>query len=132
MAFHRQQTGEHSMRKAMIAIGTALLVSGSALAQAPATPTPPAQSTPSQDQKAGTIKSISVVDMDALPAAAQEQVTQQSKAQPAGQLQRIQATIENEPKLKSALATKGFTSRDVVIASLDDDGELTIVAKRAG
>lgn len=119
------------MRKAMIAIGTVLLVSGSAMAQAPSTPTPPAQSTPSDDQKAGTIKSISVVDMDALPAAAQEQVTQQSKAQPAGQLQRIQATIENEPKLKSALAVKGFTSRDVVIASLDDDGELTIVAKRA-
>ena len=118
------------MRKAMIAIGTALLVSGGAMAQAPATPTPPAQSAP-LDEKAATIKTVSVVDMDALPAAAQEQVTQQSKAQPAGQLQRIQATIENEPKLKSALATKGFTSRDVVIASLDDDGELTIVAKRA-
>lgn len=119
------------MRKAMIAIGTALLVSGSAMAEAPGTPTPRAQSTPSGDHKAGTIKSISVVDMDALPAATQEQVTQQSKAQPAGQLQQIQATIENEPKLKSALATKGFTSRDVVMASLDDDGELTIVAKRA-
>jgi hypothetical protein len=120
------------MRKAMISIGTALLVSGSAMAQTPATPTPPAQSVPSDTNRAGTIKSISVVDMDALPAAAQEQVTQQSKAQPAGQLQRIQATIENEPKLKSALATKGFSSRDVVIAALDDDGELTIVAKRAG
>ena len=120
------------MRKAMIAIGAALLVSGSAMAQVPATPTPPAQSTPSQDQKAGTIKSISVVDMDALPAAAQEQVTQQSKAQPAGQLERVQSAIENEPKLKSALAVKGFTSRDVVMAALDDDGELTIVAKRAG
>uniref|UniRef100_A0A9E8CQD4 Uncharacterized protein n=1 Tax=Bosea sp. NBC_00436 TaxID=2969620 RepID=A0A9E8CQD4_9HYPH len=119
------------MRKAMIAIGTALLVSGSALAQAPTTPTPPAQSEPSDNEKAGTIKSVSVVDMDALPAAAQEQVTQRSKAQPAGQIQRIQATIENEPKLKSALATKGFTSRDVVLASLDNDGELTIVAKRA-
>ena len=118
------------MRKAMIAIGTALLVSGGAMAQAPATPTPPAQSAPS-DEKAGTIKTISVVDMDALPAAAQEQVTQQSKAQPAGQLQRVQSAIEGEPKLKSALATKGFTSRDVVLASLGDDGELTIVAKRA-
>ena len=119
------------MRKAMIAIGTVMLVSGSAMAQAPATPSPQAQSTPSDDEKTGTIKSISIVDMDALPAAAQEQVTQQSKAQPAGQLEQIQATIENEPKLKSALAVKGFTSRDVVIASLDDDGELTIVAKRA-
>jgi len=120
------------MRKAMISIGTALLFSGGAMAQTPATPAPPAQSVPSDTNRAGTIKSISVVDMDALPAAAQEQVTQQSKAQPAGQLQRIQATIENEPKLKSALATKGFSSRDVVIAALDDDGELTIVAKRAG
>ncbi len=119
------------MRKAMIAIGTVMLVSGSAMAQAPATPSPQAQSTPSDDEKTGTIKSISIVDMDALPAAAQEQVTQQSKAQPAGQLEQIQATIENEPKLKSALAVKGFTARDVVMASLDDDGELTIVAKRA-
>lgn len=118
------------MRKAMIAIGTALFVSGSAMAQAPAAPTPPVQSAPS-DSETATIKTISIVDMDALPAAAQEQVTQRSKAQPAGQLQQIQATIENEPKLKSALATKGFTSRDVVMASLDDDGELTIVAKRA-
>lgn len=118
------------MRKAMIAIGTALLVSSGAMAQAPATSAPPAQSAPS-DERAATIKSISVVDLDALPAATQEQVARQSKAQPAGQLQQIQATIENEPKLKSALATKGFTSRDVVMASLDDDGELTIVAKRA-
>lgn len=118
------------MRNAMIAIGAALIVSGSAMAQAPAAPIPPAQSAPS-DEKEATIKSISVVDMDALPAATQEQVTQQSAAQPAGQLQRIQATIEGEPKLKSALAAKGFTSRDVVIASLDGDGELTIVAKRA-
>ncbi|WP_199086370.1 hypothetical protein [Bosea sp. ASV33] len=130
MATHRQYRGELSMRKAMIAIGTALLVSGSAMAQAPATPAPPARSAPS-DERAATIKSVSVVDLDALPAATQEQVAQQSKAQPAGQLQQIQATIENEPKLKSALATKGFTSRDVVMASLDDDGELTIVAKRA-
>lgn len=119
------------MRRAMIAISTVLLVSGGAMAQAPTTQTPPAQSEPSDNGKAGTIKSVSVVDMDALPAAAQEQVTQRSKAQPAGQIQRIQATIENEPKLKSALATKGFTSRDVVLASLDNDGELTIVAKRA-
>lgn len=118
------------MRNAMIAIGTALLVSGSAMAQAPASPKAPAQSAPST-QKEATIKSISVVDMDALPAAAQEQVKQQSAAQPAGQLQQIQATIENEPKLKSALAVKGFTSRDVVMAALDSEGELTIVAKRA-
>ncbi|BCB18966.1 hypothetical protein [Bosea sp. ANAM02] len=117
------------MRKTMIAIGAALLVSGGAMAQAPATPAP-TQSTPS-DEKAATIKSISVVDMDALPAAAQERVTQQSKAQPAGQLQRVQSAIEGEPKLKSALATRGFTARDVVLASLDSDGELTIVAKRA-
>lgn len=118
------------MRNAMIAIGAALIVSGSAMAQAPASPTPPAQSAPS-DEKSATIKSISVVDMDALPAAAQEQVKQQSAAQPAGQLQQIQATIEGEPKLKSALAVKGFTSRDVVMAALDSEGELTIVAKRA-
>jgi hypothetical protein len=118
------------MRKAMIAIGTALLLSGGAMAQAPATSERPAQSAPS-DEKAATIKTISVVDMDALPAATQEQVTQQSKAQPAGQLERVQSAIEAEPKLKSALATKGFTARDVVLASLDNDGELTIVAKRA-
>lgn len=118
------------MRNAMIAICTAMIISGSAMAQAPTSPTPPAESSPS-NQKATTIKSISVVDMDALPAAAQEQVKQHSAAQPAGQLQQIQATIENQPKLKSALAGKGFTSRDVVMAALDSEGELTIVAKRA-
>ncbi len=75
---------------------------------------------------------MSVVDIDELPAAAQAQVNQALTNRSADEIQKLRAAIENAPELKSALAAKGFTSRDVVVAQLDEDGELTIVAKRAG
>jgi len=120
------------MRSVTIAIiGAALIVSGSAGAQAPASPTPPANAPQQNEETTTTIKSVNVVDLDALPAAAQEQINQEVTKQPAEKIQQIRTAIESEPKLKSALASKGFAPRDVVTAALESEGELTIVAKRA-
>lgn len=120
------------MRNAAIAmIGAALIASGSAGAQAPAAPRPPADAPRQNDETTTTIKSVNVVDLDALPAAAQEEINQHVTKQPAEKIQQIRTAIESEPKLKSALASKGFAPRDVVTAALDSEGELTIVAKRA-
>lgn len=118
------------MRKFITAVlGATFILAGSANAQGPSQSTPPAAS-PQRD--GATIKSVSVVDLDALPAAAQVQVNQALTNHSADEIQQMRAAIEKEPELKSALAAKGFTSRDVVVAQLDEDGELTIVAKRAG
>ena len=119
------------MRKIITAVvGATFILAGSANAQGPSQSTPPAAS-PQRDLGSATIKSVSVVDLDALPAATQVQVNQVLTNRSAGEIQQMRAAIENEPELKSALAAKGFTSRDVVVAQLGEDGMLTIVAKRA-
>ena len=117
------------MRKFITAmVGATFILAGSANAQGLSQSTPP---TTSPQRDGATIKTVSVVDLDALPAAAQEQVNQVLTNRSAVEIQQMRAAIENEPELKSALAAKGFTSRDVVVAQLGEDGMLTIVAKRA-
>lgn len=111
-------------------VGVTFILAGGANAQGLSQPTPPSAS-PQQGSGRTTIKSVSVVDLAALPAEAQVQVNQVLTNRSADEIQQLQAAIENEPELKSALAAKGFTSRDVVVAQLGEDGMLTIVAKRA-
>ena len=38
--------------------------------------------------------------------------------------------VEKAPAVKSAVEAKGFSARDVVLAQVDNDGELTIVTRK--
>ena len=124
------------MRMFMLAAASAgLILAGSANAQAPSTepvPSPPPASTPQSPATAPAIKSVSVVDLDELPEATTDQVNQLLASRTADQLERLRKAIETAPVAKSALEAKGLTSRDVVIAQIDDEGELTIITKKAG
>jgi hypothetical protein len=126
----------NSMRMIMLAAaGAALILAGPVNAQAPSpepAPTPPPASAPQAPATAPAIKSVSVVDLDELPEATREQVNQLLATRTADQLERLRKAIETAPVAKSALEAKGLTARDVVIAQIDDAGELTIVTKKAG
>lgn len=119
------------MRMIMLAAaGAALILAGPVNAQAPA-PTPPAAA-PQAPATAPAIKSVSVVDLDELPEATRDQVNQLLATRTADQLERLRKAIDTAPVAKSALEAKGLTSRDVVVAQIDDQGALTIVTRKAG
>lgn len=124
------------MRMIMLAAaGAALILAGPVNAQAPSqapsterAPTAPPQ-TPAT---APAIKSVSVVSLDELPEDTRNQVNKLTASRTAEQIERLRQAIEGVPAAKSALEGKGFSSRDVLIAQIDEAGELTIVAKKAG
>ncbi len=124
------------MRMIMLAAaGAALILAGPATAQAPtpeATPTPPPAAAPQSPASAPAIKSVSVVDLDELPEATRGEINQLLATRTADQLERLRKAIETAPVAKSALEAKGLTSRDVIIAQIDDAGELTLVTKKTG
>lgn len=121
----------------LAAAGAALLLTGAANAQAPAAPPagspPEAPATvPQSPAAAPEIKSVNVVDLDELPAETKDQINQLLATRTADQLERLRKAIDGVPDAKSALEAKGLSSRDILIAQIDDKGELTIVAKKAG
>jgi hypothetical protein len=126
------------MRKSILAAaaGAAIVFNGAAdaqlpSAQAPATsPAPPPAGGPRAPSAAPAIKSVSIIDIEDLQEAAKTQVNQAVATRTADQLQKLRNAIEAAPALKSALEAKGLSSRDVVVAQIDDDGELTIVTKK--
>lgn len=121
------------MRMIMLAAaGAALILAGPANAQAPSTqPAPPAAS-PQAPATAPAIKKVSVVALDELSEETKSQVNQIVASRTPDQLQRLQQALEGAPVAKSALEAKGFSSRDVLIAQIDDEGELIIVTRKAG
>jgi hypothetical protein len=117
------------------AAGAALFLAGAANAQTrPAEPpaSPPPAAAPQTPSSAPTIKSINVVELDDLPEATRTQVSQVVATRTANELQQLQKAIEAAPAVKSAIEAKGLSTRDVVLAEVNDEGELTVVTRRVG
>lgn len=114
---------------ASVALATSL-----AHAQAPSAPTqqsepPGARETPASPP---TIQRVRVVDMEELPAATQAEVNQMVVERGDAELQKLRRSIEAAPAIKSALEAKGLSSAQVIVASLANDGELTLVTRKSG
>ena len=112
---------------------TAFLASAMALALPVAAgaqqqPTPPAQQAPSTG--APTITVVNVVDVTQLPPETKTQVDQFVAKEGDDGLQKLRQSIDSTPEAKSALEQKGMTSQEVVAASLDKDGTLTLITKK--
>lgn len=119
----------------LAAAGTALLLATAANAQSPSgqpAPNRPPATAPQAPSSAPTIQSIKVVDITELPAATQTQVNQVVAERGDGELQKLRSAIESAPTIKSALEAKGLSSTHVVLAQMNDSGELTLVTKKAG
>ena len=115
------------------AASAAMILAGAAYAQAPSTERPSAKPpASSQEAPAGapTITSVKVVEIDELPEASKAQVNQLVATRTADELEKLRQAIEKAPAVKSAVEAKGFSSRDVVLAQVSNEGELTIVTRK--
>jgi hypothetical protein len=68
--------------------------------------------------------------MDQLPPETKTQVDAFVAKQGNDGLQKLRQSIDSTPEAKSALQQKGMTSQQVVAASLDDNGTLTLITKK--
>lgn len=119
----------------ILAAGTALMLSAAANAQAPSgqnTPARPPAAAPQAPAQPPSIKSVNVVDITELPQETQTQVNQVVAQRGDGELQKLRKAIDAAPNIKSALEAKGLSSMHVLIAQMDESGELTLVTKKAG
>ena len=124
------------MRKTTIlAAGAALMLATAAGAQqqqpSPQTDQP---STQQPDQQAPsttpTIQSINIVDIEQLPQETKAQVNTIVSQRSDADLQKLRSSIDATPQVKSALEAKGLSSAQVIAASLDDKGALTLITKK--
>ncbi|MER9329346.1 hypothetical protein NKJ26_07255 [Mesorhizobium sp. M0152] len=122
------------MRKTIfLAAAATLMLAGAAGAQqqpapAPATPAPAA---PQAQPAAPAIQSVNIVDITELPKDTQTQVNQVIAQRGDAGLQKLRSSIDATPKVKSALEAKGMTSAQVVAASMEPNGALTLITKKA-
>ncbi len=123
------------MRKITILTASAALalaMATGAQAQSSQAPVQPPAAAP---QAPGTatpeITSVTVVDIQELPESTQQQVNEAVTQRGGEQLERLRASIDGMPQLKSALEAKGATSADVIAASMDEGGGLTLITKKA-
>jgi hypothetical protein len=120
-------------RSTILAAGAAMLLATAALAQQqPAQQQPPAATAPSPGNQPAVpaIRSINVVDMEQLPAATQQRVNEVVSKRSDADLQKLRSSIDATPQVRSALEAKGLTSAQVIAASLDDKGALTLITRK--
>ncbi len=123
------------MRMMMLAAaGTAFVLAGAAQAQSPSPqPGPNPSEAPSATQPpspAPAIRSVKVVDFNELPDATKTQVDALVAKRSAEDRERLQNAVERAPMIKTAVEAKGFSSRDVLIAQIDQNGALTVITRR--
>jgi hypothetical protein len=119
------------LKTVFLASAMTVALSVAAGAQQPASPGP-AQSQTQQAPGTGapTITVVNVVDVDQLPPETKTQVDAFVAKQGDDGLQKLRQSIDSTPEAKSALQQKGMTSQQVVAASLDDNGTLTLITKK--
>lgn len=118
------------MRKTTIlAAAAAAILSSSAMAQQQ----PPAAPAPEAQPARPAIQAVNIVDIEELPKETQTQVNDAVAKRGEGDLQKLRGSIDATPQLASALKEKGLTSKNVIVASLSENGVLTLVTtKKAG
>jgi len=124
-------------RTIFFAAAATLMMAGTASAQQQPTPRPspaptaPAQAAPKGQPTAPAIQSVNVVDITELPKDTQTQVNQIVAQRGDAGLQTLRKSIDATPKAKSALEAKGVSSQQVIAASLQPNGALTLITKKA-
>ncbi|TIQ37804.1 MAG: hypothetical protein E5X48_05260 [Mesorhizobium sp.] len=120
------------MRQTIVfAAAATLMLAGAASAQQQPAPQPsPAPAAPAP-AKPPTIESVSIVDITELPKDTQTQVNQIVAQRGDAGLQTLRKSIDATPKVKSALEAKGMSSAQVIAASLQPNGALTLITKKA-
>ncbi|PZV38105.1 hypothetical protein [Mesorhizobium kowhaii] len=120
------------MRKTILITAAAtLMLAGAASAQQQPAPTTPAPASPQAQPAVPTIQSVKIVDITELPKDTQTQVNQVIAQRGDDGLQKLRSSIDATPKVKSALEAKGLSSAQVIAASMEPNGSLTLITKKA-
>ena len=120
------------MRKTIFFATAAVMLAGAASAQQQPVPQPRPSATAPTPPKAPTIESVSIVDITELPKDTQTQVNQIVAQRGDAGLKTLRKSIDSTPKVKSALDAKGMNSAQVIAASLQPNGALTLITRKAG
>ncbi|WP_026363270.1 hypothetical protein [Methylopila sp. M107] len=124
------------MRSMIIAAAAVALVSSAAIsAQAQSGPQPAPRGQSQGEQPKGqpgapTVRTVSVVDISELPAETRPQVDAAAAKATPENLKGLRSSIDKSPEITKALAAKGAKSSDVIVANLDQQGQLTLVTKK--
>ncbi|UVK42926.1 hypothetical protein BPNPMPFG_004656 [Mesorhizobium sp. AR07] len=122
------------MRKTIFIAAATLMLAGAASAQQqPAQQPAPAPTSPAPAAQPGvpTIQSVNIVDITELPKDTQTQVNQVIAQHGDAGLQKLRGSIDATPKVKSALEAKGLSSAQVIAASMEPNGALTLITRKA-
>jgi hypothetical protein len=126
------------MRKtiSLAAAATLLLATAASAQQQPAPqpsepPASPAPAAPGAQPQAPAIQTVNVVDIEELPKETQTKVNDVIAKRGEDGLQKLRSSIDATPQVKSALEAKGLTSAQVIAASMDTNGALTLITKKA-
>ncbi|MGX9574180.1 hypothetical protein [Mesorhizobium sp. f-mel] len=126
------------MRKtiSLAAAATLLLATAASAQQQPAPqpgepPASPAPAAPGAQPEAPAIQTVNVIDIEELPKETQTKVNEVIAKRGEDGLQKLRSSIDATPQVKSALEAKGLTSAQVIAASMDTNGALTLITKKA-
>jgi hypothetical protein len=126
------------MRKtiSLAAAATLLLATAASAQQQPAPqpgepPASPAPAAPGAQPEVPAIQTVNVVDIEELPKETQTKVNEVIAKRGEDGLQKLRSSIDATPQVKSALEAKGLTSAQVIAASMDANGSLTLITKKA-
>ena len=120
----------------LAAAATLLLATAASAQQQPAPqpgepPASPAPAAPGAQPQAPAIQTVNVVDIEELPKETQTKVNEVIAKRGEDGLQKLRSSIDATPQVKSALEAKGLTSAQVIAASMDTNGALTLITKKA-
>ncbi|AZO65107.1 hypothetical protein LRP31_02855 [Mesorhizobium mediterraneum] len=126
------------MRKTirLAAAATLLLATAASAQQQPAPqpgepPASPAPAAPGAQPEVPAIQTVNVVDIEELPEETKTKVNEVIAKRGEDGLQKLRSSIDATPQVKSALEAKGLTSAQVIAASMDTNGALTLITKKA-
>ncbi|RWQ38301.1 MAG: hypothetical protein EOS21_20255 [Mesorhizobium sp.] len=126
------------MRKTIrLAAAATLLFATAASAQQQPAPQPgeppasPAPAAPGAQPEVPAIQTVNVVDIEELPEETKTKVNEVIAKRGEDGLQKLRSSIDATPQVKSALEAKGLTSAQVIAASMDTNGALTLITKKA-
>ncbi len=106
-----------------LAIGTPAFAQGTSTQSKP--------DSQAQEQSQPVIRSVQVLEVESLPQDVRTQVDALTKRTTEQDLKSLRESIDASPEISSALKAKGFSSAQVVAINIDNNGLLTLFAKKA-
>lgn len=115
---------------AVTAFATAAMAQQALPEPSPASPEIQSPTSATPNAAAPMIQSVNVVELEQLPQETQKELNDRVAEGGEAGLKQLQGSVEAMPQAATALSEKGLTSKDVIVASISQDGVLTLVTTK--